>query len=68
MKLDRFPNRTGMMRGPNMRALFCQSCQEEKTHGFKLFDNSGEVFKSGISAIFICDECLSMAKKPIEAK
>ncbi len=61
--IRRYPNRAGMLRGPNMHKEFCQACYTEKTHGYKFMDE-GQVTKQ---AFFICDDCLNNEKetKPI---
>lgn len=54
----RFPNLPNMMRGPNMARKLCSACLIEKTHGFWIFDEN--VMSQ---AIFICDDCLTAAKR-----
>ena len=33
-----YPNRAGLLRGPNMMTKMCLSCLADKTHGFYLYD------------------------------
>ncbi len=56
--ITRYPNAAGLKRGPNMAVKMCQKCLEDKTHGYWLFDN--ETIKQ---SIFICDDCLAIAKQ-----
>lgn len=58
MAIQRFPNRATLLRGPNIKALFCQGCCEEKTHGYKFYDP-----EINEQSFFVCDECLKAAKK-----
>lgn len=59
--ISRLPSPATMMRGPNMIKLFCQNCEQEKTHGFKFFAMGGMHPLNG--SFFVCDDCLKDAKK-----
>ncbi len=58
MTIHRYPNKAGLMRGPNMRVKLCSACLEDRTHGFWIFEQ--HVMKQ---SVFICDECLEAARK-----
>lgn len=63
LTIQRYPNKAGLMRGPNMMARTCNKCLEDKTHGFWLYDEF--LMKQ---SIFVCDDCLAEAKKTEKGK
>ncbi len=65
--IKRYPNHAGLMRGVNMMTKLCQNCLEDKTHGFSFYEGeeNGRVL---LSSMFVCDDCLTAAKKEVTKK
>lgn len=63
LTIERWPNKAGLMRGPNMMVKTCAKCLEDKTHGFWIYDEF--LMKQ---SIFVCDDCLNHAKKEQKGK
>lgn len=64
MKIIRYPNKAGLLRGANMARCLCQKCTEEKTHGYQMQDVlNSEKLGGNYVTIFVCDDCLKQAIK-----
>lgn len=59
--IERWPNRAGLMRGPNMLKKFCHACHNEKTHGYSFYSH-WQFRRDEPTAVFVCDDCLKAAK------
>ena len=61
-KITRFPGKVFAMRGPNMRRIMCQTCLQEKTHGYRFVELVHDQNDRHLS-IFVCDDCLNDARR-----